>query len=87
MSDNLKHSIPARRGRQSGLCQCRAYSLTPEGAAVLSTLTLPTDVGAVSPDAYPGTVAPSGHSSCPPSLRWLCEGPLPFGWVKAGGGA
>lgn len=56
-----------------------AFSLTARGAAAATT---------VSDTAWSGrcaqnvAAAPSGHSNCPPSIRHLCLGQLPAGWVR-----
>ena len=75
-----------RRTRNSngkhGPTMARRFAPTPEGVAMLSRTTA-ADAGVVTTDAYPGAAAPSGHSSCPPSIRHLCQGRIPAGWVRA----
>ncbi len=68
---------PARSKRRSqwnggkrGLNMAKRFRLTTSGEAARG--------------AYPTRAVDPVHShaNCPPSLRWLCEGPLPMGWVQ-----
>lgn len=66
----------------------RCWVLTPEGAATVTTVERHADseAGAVTRrNGIPPVVASSGHIHCHPSIRHLCEGRLPWGWVRAGG--
>ena len=64
----------------------RAYSLTPEGATVVSRAEPIADasVDGSLHRVLSTTAASSGHSNCPPRIRHLCLGQLPEGWVRAG---
>lgn len=60
-----------------------AYSLTPKGAAAtMPNAASPEGRPDAAPVAYPDRRG-SDHSSCPPSIRHLCKGQLPEGWVRA----
>lgn len=61
------------------------YTLTPEGAATVTTVERHADseAGAVTRrNGIPPVVASSGHIHCHPSIRHLCDGRLPVGWVR-----
>ncbi len=67
------------RGKD-GLIMARRFHLTPEGEASVSRADSAWSELAAS--RAQRRRAPSGHSACHPSLRWLCDGELPFGWIK-----
>lgn len=58
-------------GGKRGLNMAKRFRLTTSGEAARG--------------AYPTRAVEPVHAHCPPSLRWLCEGELPVGWIKAGG--
>ncbi len=72
-------------GGKRGLIVHRRFVLTPEGAAAsrMPGAASPEGRPEPAPVAYPDRRAGHSHAACPPSLRWLCRGELPMGWVKA----
>jgi hypothetical protein len=69
----------------------RAWVLTPEGVVVASTASAerrescPGDDASPEPAQHlvPSATASSGHQNCPASIRDLCDGRLPWGWVRS----